>query len=128
MPGQDPARIGGHRNTNRPVQLRGVTLATLCPTGICRDWRCRTKRSVVGAVIDTSAPGAESAFDASLEAYRQGVGTYVDVVNAQRNVTAARSVVVDTRSAIFTSAAALALSVGDLAKPSPSSASPPQRQ
>jgi outer membrane protein len=68
---------------------------------------------------------AESAFDASLEAYRQGVGTYVDVVNAQRNVTAARGVVVDTRSAIYTSAAALALSVGDLAKPSTSST--PQR-
>ena len=29
-------------------------MATLCPTGICRDWRCRTKRSVVGAGIDTS--------------------------------------------------------------------------
>jgi len=66
---------------------------------------------------------AESAFDASLEAYRNGLGTYVDVANAQRNVTSARSVVVDTRSAIYTSAAALALSVGDLAKPPPSSQS-----
>jgi hypothetical protein len=43
----------------------------------------------------------------------------VDVANAQRNVTAARSVVVDTRAAIYTSAAALALSVGDLARPAP---------
>src|SRR5271170_5251993 len=48
---------------------------------------------------------AESAFDASLEAYRNGLGTYVDVANAQRNVTSARSVVIDTRSAIYTSAA-----------------------
>jgi outer membrane protein len=64
---------------------------------------------------------AESAYDASLEAYRQGLGTYVDVANAQRSVTAASSVVVDTRSAIFTGAAALALSVGDLAKPFPPS-------
>ena len=63
---------------------------------------------------------AENAFDASLEAYRNGLGTYVDVANARRNVTSARSVVIDTRSAIYTSAAALALSVGDLAKPSPS--------
>jgi outer membrane protein TolC len=68
---------------------------------------------------------AQSAFDASLEAYRQGVGTFVDVANAQRNLTAARSVVVETRSAIFTSATAFALSVGDLAKPSPST--PPIR-
>ena len=63
---------------------------------------------------------AESAFAASLEAYQHGLGTYVDVVNAQRNLTAARSVIVDTRSAIFTSQTALALSIGDLAKPSPS--------
>ncbi|HEY5893520.1 MAG TPA: TolC family protein [Chthoniobacterales bacterium] len=63
---------------------------------------------------------SESAFAASLEAYRQGLGTYVDVVNAQHNLAAARSIGVDTRSAIFTGAAALALSVGDLAKPVPS--------
>jgi outer membrane protein TolC len=61
---------------------------------------------------------AESAFAASLDAYQHGLATYVDVANAQRNVTAARSVMVDTRAAIYTSAAALALSVGDLARPS----------
>src|ERR1043166_5367216 len=61
---------------------------------------------------------AESAFAASLDAYQHGLGTYVDVANAQRNVTAARSVRVDTRAAMYTSAAALALSVGDLARPS----------
>src|SRR5216117_100531 len=63
---------------------------------------------------------AESAFAASLDAYRQGVRTYVDVANAQRSLTAARSVIVDTRSAIFTSQTDLALSIGDLAKPSAS--------
>jgi len=62
---------------------------------------------------------AENAYAASLEAYRQGLGTYVDVDNAQRSLTAARSVAVDTRSAIYTAAAALALSVGDLARPAP---------
>jgi outer membrane protein TolC len=60
---------------------------------------------------------AQSSFDASLEAYQQGLGTYVDVVNAQRSLDAARSVMVDTRSAIFTGATTLALSMGDLAKP-----------
>jgi outer membrane protein TolC len=68
---------------------------------------------------DKLLTAAQSAFDASLEAYQHGLGTYVDTQNAQRNVTAARSTVVDTRSAIFTGAAALALSVGDLAKPVP---------
>jgi outer membrane protein len=60
---------------------------------------------------------AQNAFDAALESYRHGLGNYVDVANAQRNLDVARSVIVDTRSEIFTSSAALALSVGDLAKP-----------
>ena len=59
----------------------------------------------------------------ALEAYRNGLGTYVDVQNAQRNAIAARSTVVDARAAVFTEAAAVALSVGDLAKPMPSSSS-----
>lgn len=60
---------------------------------------------------------AESAYAASLESYQHGLGTYVDVMNAQRNLTAARGTVVDTRAAIFTSETALALSIGELAKP-----------
>jgi outer membrane protein TolC len=71
---------------------------------------------------DKLLAAAQSAFDASLEAYQHGLGTYVDTQTAQRNLTAARSTVVDTRLTIFTSAAALALSVGDLAKPAPSTA------
>jgi outer membrane protein len=62
---------------------------------------------------------AQSAFDATLESYRHGLSTYVDVANAQRNLTTAQSVVVDTRAAIFTTTAALALSVGDLDRPAP---------
>jgi outer membrane protein len=61
---------------------------------------------------------SQSAFDASLEAYRHGLGTYVDVVNAQRDLASAHGVMVDTRSAIFTSQTALVLSIGDLDKPS----------
>jgi len=66
---------------------------------------------------DKLLASAQSAFDATLEVYRQGLGTYVDVANAQRYLTAAKSTIVDARSDIFTGAAALALSVGDLAKP-----------
>jgi outer membrane protein TolC len=65
---------------------------------------------------------AENANAAVLDSYQHGLSTYVEVVNAQRNVTAARSVGHDTRSAIFTSAAALALSIGELAKPPPQAA------
>ena len=62
---------------------------------------------------------AQSAFDATLQSYQNGLDTYVDVASAQRNLTAARSTVVDARSAIFTGTAALAYSVGDLARPNP---------
>ena len=68
---------------------------------------------------------AENAYAAVLDSYQNGLSTYVEVVNAQRNATAARSVGHDTRSAIFTTAAALALSIGELAKPSPP---PPARK
>lgn len=87
-------------------------------------WKARTDFETAIRKQDSATKlvaAAESAFAAALDAYRQGLGTYVDVANAQRNVTAARSVVVDTRSAIYTSAATLGLSVGDLARP----ASPP---
>jgi hypothetical protein len=46
----------------------------------------------------------------------------VEVVNAQRNLTAARTVSADTRSIIYVTKTALALSMGDLAKPSNTSA------
>ena len=89
-------------------------------------WKARTDFQTALRKQDSATKlvaAAESAFAASLEAYQHGLGTYVDVANAQRNVTASRSVMVDTRSAIYTSAAALALSVGDLARPAAASAS-----
>ena len=84
-------------------------------------WKARTDFETALRKQESAAKlvsAAESAFAASLEAYQHGLGTYVDVVNAQRNLTAARSVIVDTRAAISTSQTALALSLGDLAKPS----------
>ena len=44
--------------------------------------------------------------------------TYPEIVSAERNLASARSVGHDTQSAIFTTAIALALSTGDLARPS----------
>lgn len=61
---------------------------------------------------------SQSAFDAVLESYQHGLSTYPEIVSAERNLTAARSVGHDTQSSIFTAAAELALSVGDLARPS----------
>jgi len=65
---------------------------------------------------------AQTAFDASLESYKNGLGTYINVEVAQRNLAAAQTTLVGTRSAIYTSKTTLALSVGDLAKPSPAPA------
>lgn len=61
---------------------------------------------------------SQNAFDAVLESYKQGLSTYPEIVGAQRNLAAARSVSHDTQAAIYTAASALALSTGDLARPS----------
>jgi outer membrane protein TolC len=68
-----------------------------------------------------------SAFDAVLESYKQGLSTYTEVVTAERNLTSARATSHDTWSAIYTSQAALALSVGDLARPAPPLVRQPRR-
>lgn len=60
---------------------------------------------------------AESASSAVLEGYEQGLSTYTEVADTQRNVAMAQSVNYETRAAIYAHAAALALSVGDLARP-----------
>src|SRR6266581_3791222 len=67
---------------------------------------------------------SQNAFDGVLESYKQGLSTYPEIVSAQRNLASARSVSHDTQAAIFTSAAALALSTGDLARPSTRAVSP----
>ncbi|HEY3855367.1 MAG TPA: TolC family protein [Verrucomicrobiae bacterium] len=62
---------------------------------------------------------AQTAFDATLESYKNGLGTYVNVEVAQRNLAAAQTTVVSARSSVYTSKVTLTLSVGDLAKPAP---------
>jgi outer membrane protein len=61
---------------------------------------------------------SQNAFDAVLESYKNGLSTYPEIVSAQRNLASARSVNHDTQAAIFTTATGLALSTGDLARPS----------
>jgi outer membrane protein TolC len=71
------------------------------------------KQDSAGKLVNAS----QNAFDAVLESYKNGLSTYPEIVSAQRNLAAARSVSHDTQAAIFTSASALALSTGDLARP-----------
>src|SRR5437588_5292203 len=60
---------------------------------------------------------SKSAFDAVLDSYKQGLSTYPEVVTAERNLTAGLATSHDTRAAIYSTQAALALSVADLARP-----------
>jgi len=82
----------------------------------CSDFKTALRKQDAAAKLLTAA---ENAYAAVLDSYEHGLSTYVEVINAQRNATAARSVGIETRAAIFARAAALALSVGDLAKPKP---------
>jgi outer membrane protein len=69
---------------------------------------------------------SQNAFDAVLESYQHGLSIYPEILNAQRNLTSARSVSYDTQAAIFTTATELALSVGNLARPSTNTGRPLQ--
>jgi len=79
------------------------------------DFKTALRKQESAAKLVTAS---QNAFDAVLESYKQGLSTFPEIVSAQRNLTAARSVGHDTQSAIFTAATALALSTGDLARPS----------
>jgi outer membrane protein TolC len=91
--------------------------------------RDRTVREVVKAYNDVKVAfrkreaavalltAADRAYAAALESYRHGIATYVDVVNAQTNLTRARTADTETRSQIFSTNAALAFSTGELVPP-----------
>jgi outer membrane protein len=79
------------------------------------DFKTALRKQESAAKLVTAS---QNAFDAVLESYQNGLSTYPEIVSAQRNLASARSVSHDTQSAIFTAATALALSTGDLARPS----------
>src|ERR1700758_3107016 len=79
------------------------------------DYRTALKKQDAAEKLLTAS---KSAFDAVLESYKQGLSTYPEVVSTERNLSAALATNHDTQAAIYTSQAALALSVGDLARPS----------
>ena len=79
------------------------------------DFKTALRKQESAAKLVTAS---QNAFDAVLESYKNGLSTYPEIVSAQRNLASARSVSHDTQSAIFTAATAVALSTGDLARPS----------
>jgi outer membrane protein len=55
---------------------------------------------------------AEEAHAATLETYRRGLGTLIDLLTAERDLANARTTMVESRAELLTAAAALALAVG----------------
>lgn len=58
---------------------------------------------------------AHTAYDAALQSYRQGVGTYTDLATEENAMTQAETQVEDARASAHTAAAALAFSMGTIA-------------
>jgi outer membrane protein TolC len=112
-----------HKMEMADAELRGAEneLAGARDSAVREVWKAYTDFKTALRKQDSAAKlvtASQNAFDAVLESYKNGLGTYPEIVSAQRNLASARSVGHDTQSAIFTSAAALALSTGDLARPS----------
>jgi outer membrane protein len=109
------------------AELRGAEseLAEARDSAVREVWKAYTDFRTALREQDAAAKllsAAENAYAAVLESYKNGLSTYPEVVNAERNVISARSVGHNTRASIFTTAAALALSIGELAKAPPPSA------
>src|SRR5229473_1704455 len=112
-----------HKMEMAEAELRGAEneLAGARDSAVREVWKAYTDFKTALRKQDSAAKlvtASQNAFDAVLESYKNGLSTYPEIVSAQRNLSSARSVSHDTQAAIFTTATELALSVGDLARPS----------
>jgi outer membrane protein TolC len=112
-----------HKMEMAEAELRGAEneLAGARDSAVREVWKAYTDFKTALRKQDSATKlvtASQNAFDAVLESYKNGLSTYPEIVGAQRNLASARSVSHDTQSAIFTTATALALSTGDLARPS----------
>jgi outer membrane protein len=112
------------------AELRGAEneLAGARDSAVREVWKAYTDFKTALRKQDSAAKlvtASQNAFDAVLESYKNGLSTYPEIVSAQRNLASARSVSHDTQAAIFTTATELALSTGDLARPSSRPLRPP---
>src|SRR5713101_6902138 len=112
-----------HKMEMAEAELHGAEneLAGARDSAVREVWKAYTDFKTALRKQDSAAKlvtASQNAFDAVLESYKHGLGTYPELVSAERNLASARSVSHDTQAAIYTAAAALALSVGDLARPS----------
>jgi len=83
-------------------------------------WKAYNDTKVALAKHDAAAAllaASAKAWDATLESYRNGLSTFPDVREAERNLARARTTDTAARAEVRTRAAALAFSTGDLARP-----------
>ena len=71
----------------------------------------RTSFAEYAAALPLTA-AAQTAYDAALDAYRHGVGTFTDLANDETALSQARSEKEDAHASVFTAAAALAFATG----------------
>ena len=83
------------------------------------DTKVALARQQAGAAL---LAASEKSWTATLSSYEHGLATYPDVRDAQRNLARARTLDTEARAKVFTTAAALAFSTGDLAKAEPAEA------
>src|SRR5438874_10909331 len=112
-----------HKMEMAEAELHGAEseLAGARDSAVREVWKAYTDFKTALRKQDSAAKlvtASQNAFDAVLESYKNGLSTYPEIVSAQRNLASGRSVSHDTQSSIFTAATALALSTGDLARPS----------
>jgi len=112
-----------HKMEMAEADLRGAEneLSGARDTAVREVWKAYTNFKTALRKQDSAAKlltASQDAFDSVLDSYQHGLSTYPEILSAQRNLTSARSVSHDTQAAIFTTATALALSTGQLARPS----------
>src|SRR5262249_23929049 len=112
-----------HKMEMAEAELRGAEneLAGARDAAVREVWKAYTDFKTALRKQDSAAKlviASQNAFDAVLESFKNGLSTYPEIVSAQRNLTSSRSISHDTQAAIFTAATELALSTGDLARPS----------
>jgi outer membrane protein TolC len=83
------------------------------------DAKVALARQQAGAAL---LAASEKSWAATLSSYEHGLATYPDVRDAEHNLARARTLDTEARAKVFTTAAALAFSTGDLAKAEPADA------
>ena len=71
---------------------------------------------------DALLAASEEAYAATLETYRRGLGTLIDLLTAERDLASARGIAIASKAELLTAAAALSLAIGGIPPATPAGA------